>query len=271
MNPPYKGSLHLEIITKVLPKGDKIVNLSPIRWIEDIERDSVKSTKSKYNSVFHHIESVEKLDIFEAMKNFDYNLVSPVNLGIYTLRNDVSYDNKSLLRSSLLERVCTFNFRNKDFIEENKKNGFRIKVSKIVASKCKGEGKRKPSLSSLGKLLWFYDGKSTDGKMWYEYYFKNQFSKNTETLPFSIKFSSQEECENFIKSFDTPFLRYIEDLLISDVHVNYHKILFMENAINPRTHLKGYLGEWTNEDFYQFFEVTEEEKALIEETISKFN
>ena len=45
----------------------------------------------------------------------------------------------------------------------------------------------------------------------------------------------------------------------------------MDNAVNPRTHLKGYLGEWTNEDFYEFFEVTEEEKLQIEETISKFN
>ena len=121
--------------------------------------------------------------------------------------------------------------------------------------------------------------RSPDFKRWYpgqvetkyEYYFKNQFFKDTETIPSSIRFSSQEECENFIKSFDTPFLKYIEDLLISDVHVNYRKILFMGNAINPRTHLKGYLGEWTNEDFYQFFEVTEEEKSLIEETISKFN
>ena len=82
INTPYKGSLHLDILMKVLTKGDKIVNLSPIRWIEDIDRDSVRSIKSKYNSVFHHIESVEKLDIFEAMKSFDYNLVSPVNLGI---------------------------------------------------------------------------------------------------------------------------------------------------------------------------------------------
>lgn len=45
----------------------------------------------------------------------------------------------------------------------------------------------------------------------------------------------------------------------------------MGNAVNPRTHLKEYLGEWTNEDFYEFFEVTEEEKLQIEETISKFN
>lgn len=271
MNPPYKGSLHLDILMKVLTKGDKIINLSPIRWIEDIERDSVRSTKSKYNEVFHHIESVEKLDTFEVMKSFDYNLGSPVNLGIYSLRKDISYDNNSLLRSSLLERICTFNFRNKDFIEENRKDGFRVRVSKIVSSKCQGGGKRKPSLSNLGKLLWFYEGKGVDGRMWYEYYFKNQFSKDTETIPSSIKFSSQEECENFIKSFDTPFLKYIEDLLISDVHVSYHKILFMGDAINPRTHLKGYLGEWTNEDFYQFFEVTEEEKSLIEKTISKFN
>ena len=271
MNPPYKGSLHLDILTKILTKGDKIVNLSPIRWIEDIDRDSVKSTKSKYNEVFCHIESIEKLDLFETIRNFNCNLSSPVNLGIYKLRANALYDNSSLLRSNLLKRVCNFNFKNTDFIEDNRKDGYRVKVSKIVNSKCRGGGTGKLHLSSLGKLLWFYEGKGVDGRMWYEYYFKNQFSKDTETIPSSIRFSSQEECENFIKSFDTPFLKYIEDLLISDVHVNYRKILFMGNAINPRTHLKGYLGEWTNEDFYQFFEVTEEEKSLIEETISKFN
>lgn len=46
MNPPYKGSLHLEILSKILTKGSIIVNLSPIRWLEDIERDSERSTKS---------------------------------------------------------------------------------------------------------------------------------------------------------------------------------------------------------------------------------
>ena len=271
MNPPYKGSLHLEILSKILTKGSIIVNLSPIRWLEDIERDSERSTKSRFDGLFHHIESIEKLNIFEAIRNFNCSLNSPVNLGIYLVRADTYYDNSSLLRNALLERVCNFNFKNGDFLEDNKKDGYRVKVSKIVASKSRGEGIRKPALSSLGKLLWFYDGKGIDGKPWYEYYFKNQFSKDTETIPTSIKFSSQEECENFIKSFDTPFARYIEDLLISDAHVNSHKVLFMGNAINPRTRLKGYLGEWINEDFYEFFGVTEEEKLQIEEIISKFN
>ena len=44
----------------------------------------------------------------------------------------------------------------------------------------------------------------------------------------------------------------------------------MGDYINPRTGLKGYEGEWTNEDFYQFFEITEEEQKYIEETMSQF-
>ena len=58
--------------------------------------------------------------------------------------------------------------------------------------------------------------------------------------------------------------------LASDQSVPLNFIPVMIEETNPRTGLKGYEGEWTNEDFYQFFGITEEEQKYIEETMAQF-
>ena len=35
MNPPYDGNLHLKILEKVIPIADKVINISPVRWLQD--------------------------------------------------------------------------------------------------------------------------------------------------------------------------------------------------------------------------------------------
>ena len=35
MNPPYNRNLHLKILQEAMKHGDEIVNLSPIRWLQD--------------------------------------------------------------------------------------------------------------------------------------------------------------------------------------------------------------------------------------------
>jgi hypothetical protein len=44
----------------------------------------------------------------------------------------------------------------------------------------------------------------------------------------------------------------------------------MGDCINPRTGLKGYESEWTDEDFYTYFNITKEEQELIEKTMEKY-
>ena len=44
----------------------------------------------------------------------------------------------------------------------------------------------------------------------------------------------------------------------------------MGDAINPRTGLKGYLSDWTDEDFYQYFNITSEEQKIIEDTMAQY-
>ena len=45
---------------------------------------------------------------------------------------------------------------------------------------------------------------------------------------------------------------------------------WMGDAINPRTGLKGYQGEWTDDDLALYFNITPEEQKTIEETIDKY-
>ena len=42
------------------------------------------------------------------------------------------------------------------------------------------------------------------------------------------------------------------------------------NAINPRTGLKGYQGEWTDDDLCKLFEISPAEQKVIEETMEKY-
>lgn len=44
----------------------------------------------------------------------------------------------------------------------------------------------------------------------------------------------------------------------------------MGNAVNPRTGKNGYLSEWTDEDFNEFFNLTTEEVSLYKEFMRDF-
>lgn len=44
----------------------------------------------------------------------------------------------------------------------------------------------------------------------------------------------------------------------------------MGDSINPHTGLKGYEGEWTDQDFYKFFNLTTEEINKIEATMKVY-
>ena len=56
------------------------------------------------------------------------------------------------------------------------------------------------------------------------------------------------------------------------VGVNVHSkfLPWMGDAINPRTGLKGYTGEWTDDDLALYFGITPEEKEEIEMAMEKY-
>ena len=101
MNPPYLKNLHLKVLEEVIKHMNsesdwEIINLSPIRWLEDplayIEKS--KGRQSDYikfeNSVSKYIKSIDKYTANEMANIFNNRL--NVKLGLYTLTKTGGYN-----------------------------------------------------------------------------------------------------------------------------------------------------------------------------------
>lgn len=65
MNPPYDGTLHLQILEKVLNRCDKVVNISPVSWLCDLPAimNWKKTTFQKFeNTISKHIVLLDIID-----------------------------------------------------------------------------------------------------------------------------------------------------------------------------------------------------------------
>ena len=100
MNPPYCRNLHLKILNEAINHSDDIVNLSPIRWLQDpLAEYKRNSDFKKFENVRKHIESIEIIsakdacDVFGALFNIRLN----TDLGIYHVCNsEKHYDRNHL-------------------------------------------------------------------------------------------------------------------------------------------------------------------------------
>ena len=270
MNPPYDRGLHLKFLEKAIQVSENVISIQPVGWLEEsVNKDKKTVACNKYEeSISKHIKDLEIISSEEAKKIF--NILLSTNLGIYICNEQGGYNYKSLSENSIIEKILEYLKDNKCNFEFNKKDGYRVRVPFISCGKAVGSGERAPKLTNVYmKDIVYKDGKH-NGKWWYEYYMKNQYSKTTEEITSSIKFDTEQEGHNFVKSFETDFVRYVESFLIVGMSINNTKILWMGNAVNPRTGLKGYKSAWTDEDFNDFFELTEEEIKQYKDYIKDF-
>lgn len=273
MNPPYSRNLHLKILAEAIKhlKDEKsvCVNLSPVRWLQDPLM--LQKSKSDYHrfekSILNYVKQIYVIDKIDAQRLFE-STVMGADLGIYVCGGNGGFDCTSLVNPIVKKIVDKQNSHIN--LEYDKKDGIRVRFPIINNNGGSGNG-RKIGLATFGKLLYFVDGKK-DGKPWYEWYMKNQYSKITDDIPFSAKFNTEKEAQNFIDALTkTNFGRIYTHWMKRDVHVSPEIVLWLGDAINPRTGLKGYTGEWTDDDLYKFFNITPEEQKVIEETMAKYD
>lgn len=251
MNPPYGGNLHLKILEKVIPIAEKVVNISPVRWLQD------PLAKYKKNSDYNKFENsiskkIESLDIVSAKSaNGLFGAIFGMDLAIYKCNNSatVSID-YTRIQNNIILRVVDYMWKNQPIFDNNKKDGIRIRIPFICGGKSGGSGERKRNQlceikDCLGKPLIFTDG-MLNGKPWYDYYMKNQYSKTTEEITCSIQFSDENSAKNFYDSVNTKFYKYIHHNVVLDVHVEPCKILFMSDYTQP----------WTDKRFCEYFGIT---------------
>src|SRR5574344_1781076 len=84
MNPPYSGNLHLKILSKIISEypNAEVVNLSPIRWLQDPLAEYKKNSDwKKFEDIRKRIESLDEIKSIEATNSF--GTAFTMDLGIY--------------------------------------------------------------------------------------------------------------------------------------------------------------------------------------------
>ena len=249
MNPPYNRNLHLKILQEAMKQSDEIVNLSPIRWLQDPLAEYTKSSAwSRFEDIRSHISSLDIVSCDEANKIF--GIIVSIDLGIYLL--DGKQHNIDL-RNKLVLKLFETNHHYEKF-DINQKDGWRVRFAFI--DNCKSFGSSNNGKIRFQKLLAFKDGMRY-GKPWYDFYNKNGWSKKTDYIPISLKFCTEEECTNFIDVMTkTKLGRYYWTALQQDMNVLPCFFIKLD-----------YTRHWTDEMLYEHFCLTEEEIREIENAL----
>ena len=252
MNPPYCRNLHLKILSQVINHSDDIVNLSPIRWLQDpLAEYKRNSDFKKFTEIRERIESIEIIDIEYAKNKFNIDLAAL--LGVYHLTDKGGFDHNAIINSTF----CKILFKSKSLAKNfdySKKVGWRVRISKITGGRL-GGGKRTSKLARQ-KLLVFHDG-LRDDKPWYEHFVRNQYTKTTDTITMSIEFESEFEANNWVAIQNSKLGRWFYDKSAINQSVSKENFIWLDDYTHP----------WTDEDLYQYFELTDDEIKIIEDEI----
>ena len=244
MNPPYQRNLHLKILAEAIKhlKDEKsvCVNLSPDGHFRN------PSTYWKWNEkCWCCDETLPFCLCADFISHNDANDVFNLGNGIDALHIGVYMKNKSNAFSKPMHYDSLVMLNNK------------VKAKKL--QNLRNKFVRKEKLGQFGIRMYRMHGGTT---------VYNTIVCDTEKgrAVEGIDFGSNNELENFKKSIWT-FI-YVFYYIIDDI--NPAHLPWLGDAINPRTGLKGYTGEWTDEDLYKFFDITPEEQKVIEDTMAKY-
>lgn len=278
MNPPYSKNLHLKVLAKAIEKLDDngtCVNLSPIRWLQDpLAKYKKNSDYKKFeDSISKHIKSLNVCEsdfltkLFQACMTF--------GIAIYTCNKKGGF-NYNVYANPILDKVMKV-LENMSKTPVEKYNYFKGCFVPVIM--IDGGHKERGNVSSFSFIRggknygrYFVNGLSVDlGKTLEKCKEDNRYctNGNVETWPI-IKFKSEKEVANYANSTETTFFKYIYMIEMVDVNVHPEFLPWMGDEINPRTGKKGYESEWTNEDFYKYFGITEDEQKLIEKTMENY-
>lgn len=271
-NPPYNGSLHLKILKKTLEQiveTGEVVWLAPARWLQDpLAKYKKNSAYLKYkDSISQYLLSFDTINA--SISNKEFNIGNFGDLAVYHLSaNKSNFDYDDISRKYLgtafpiIDKILKFNC---DVILNHIQKGFDGICVKVADVRGFGSGKNfdivslvhsEPYINGIGYLDKKFKKKDVKSE-----------NVNAE-LFLSVK--TVDEGKNFIKSTRTNFFHFLNKNMKMDQHVPLRFLPYMGDCVNPRTGLKGYLSEWTDDDFYQYFGITDDEKKIIEDTMAKY-
>ena len=262
MNPPYDGSLHLEVLEATLKAAKEtnaeceVVSIQPARWLEDplAEYKQGSDYKKYKQTLIDNISKLQLVDATTACKAF--NIMNSTDLAIYTFnttRTEIKITVQDNLINKLYSKISTMTTLH-DKLDQNVVDGFRCEVKKLTSGTGGHNlGDYDSSKVADVNIVWgpYTDGYTKDGNFFTAGRQKNQFTK--DYFANSIKFNSLDLANNFYLSCNTNFYRRLIHLFKWDVNVPLRFLPYMED----------YSKVWTDEDYCKFFDLTEEESEFM--------
>src|SRR5574344_1307596 len=236
MNPPY--SKHLKILSHLIslyPDAD-IVNLSPIRWLQDPLAEYKKNSDwKKFEDIRKKIETLDVVNASISDKLFG---IQCGDLGIYHLSKNSNGFKRDTSLDTIMKKIL--DKANEDSFKEHitsDRTGIFIDVLDLYGGVIgKGSGFVKP----LG-----YERK------------QSSTSKGCTDGWRCMKFDTKEEAENFYNACNTKVYYFIFMKLRSYLRLLMEYVPYLGDYTHP----------WTDEMLYEYFGLTDEEIKIIEKEI----
>ena len=229
MNPPYCRNLHLKILNEAICYSDDIVNLSPIRWLQDPLAEYKKNSDwKKFEDIRKKIKSLEVIPSSISNALFSINTG---DLGIYSINCHSDSTTHTRVVHPIILKVL--NKLNQSVMDVSSEEGYRGAYTGIF-------GIINSHYGDVTKLV------SND----YELFCKQRYTNVNKV----IFFNTEAERLSMFNYLNSKLMRMYAKLVRVNQRVPWQFVPNMPTYTHP----------WTDEMLYKYFELTPEEIQAIE-------
>lgn len=232
INPPYSGTMHLKFLEKIIQISDKVINISPCGWLLDIPAvlGWKKTTFQRFeDNVGKHIKSLEILGGDNVAEGNKYfNIFGFEKIGIYELDNNEHDIYSTVYLEDKRKSMDIFNKTIKLVYEKKIDN----LINNIKVSSIHGHPGQRDEFDVVTP----------------------QYKLVEKLKPRNM---TENEFKNWHNSCNTKFMKYCNLLTRQGQNTHPELLPFMCDYSRP----------WTDERFYNYFNLTDEERKLINKTM----
>ena len=248
MNPPYSGNLHLKILSHLISlyPDAEIVNLSPIRWLQDPLAEYKKNSDwFRFEDIRGYIKELDVISAKEAQELF--SSAQYENLGVYHVTKNGGLDilPKPFISQALFDKVNlpTYQGKYKSFYSERVSEGYKNFDKPFV--------KLSAFHGNVGSKDWF-DIVTPQKEL-----AMSKVQNRGGDCTFTFNFDTQEEAENFFAYCQTKFVKACNGNVKTNIRWPGYAIPVMPTYTHP----------WTDQQLYDYFNLTDDEIAIIEKEV----